>query len=130
MRISGGQQLKARVNNVSYNEKKSLYHSEQAAIGGHVKARHNLGFEAFMNGKMDTAVKHWIIAAKLGHDDSLQRLKNGFQIGTVSKDVFAAALRAHKAAVDAMKSPQREEAERVWANAEALGIDSPFGYSS
>ena len=83
-----------------------------------------------MNGKMDRAIKHWIIAAKLGHDDSLQRLKNGFQMGTVSKDVFAAALRAHKAAVDAMKSPQREEAERVWANAEALGIDSPFGYSS
>jgi len=31
-------------------------------------------------------------------------------VGRVSKDDFAAALRAHQAAVDATKSPQREAA--------------------
>ena len=62
-----------------------------------------------------------MIAVKLGHDDSLQGLKNGFKMGMVSKDVFATALRAHQAAVNAMKSPQREEAEKFWAKVEAMG---------
>ena len=63
---------------------------------------------------MDRATKHWIIAAKLGHDASLNDLKDGFRRGLVSKDVFAAALRAHQAAVDAIKSPQREAAEAAF----------------
>jgi len=37
-------------------------------------------------------------------------LKNFYAKGHVSKDAFAAALRAHQAAVDATKSPQREMA--------------------
>ena len=38
--------------------------------------------------------------------------------GLVNKDDFAAALRAHQAAVDATKSPQREAAERANAAGE------------
>ena len=57
------------------------------------------------------AVKHWMIAAKLGHDDSLYALKEGYKKGDVSKEDFAAALRGHQAAVDATKSPQREKEE-------------------
>ncbi len=34
--------------------------------------------------------------------------KNGYANGVLSKEDFAAALRAHQAVVDAMKSPQRE----------------------
>ena len=60
---------------------------------------------------LDRAVKHFIIAAKLGDDDSLDALKKGYKKGYVSKEDFAAALRAHQAAVDATKSPQREEGE-------------------
>ena len=62
-------------------------------------------------------MKHWIIAANLGHDDSIQRLKLCYTGGVVRKEDFAAALRAHQAAVDAKKSPQREAA----AKAEAAG---------
>jgi hypothetical protein len=58
----------------------------------------------------DAAVKHWIIAANLGCDHSLKGLKECYKVGRVSKDDFAAALRAHQAAVDATKSPQREAA--------------------
>ena len=36
---------------------------------------------------------------------------NQFRIGQISKDDLAVALRAHKAAKDAIKSPQREAAE-------------------
>ena len=95
---------------VEKNEKRALYHTEQAAIGGHPVSRHNLGCFEADNGRMDRAVKHWIIAATLGFDLSLKCLKDLYKAGHVSKDDFEAALRGHHAAVDATKSPQREEA--------------------
>eukprot|EP00984_Skeletonema_dohrnii_P031297 scaffold23601_cov78-Skeletonema_dohrnii-CCMP3373.AAC.2 len=98
---------------VEKDEKKEVYHLEQAAIGGHAKARYNLGCEEEKNGRMDRAMKHWFIAAALGHDGSLDALKDGFKGGLVSKEDFAAALRAHQAAVEATKSPQREAAEEA-----------------
>jgi len=96
---------------VEKDKKKEVYHLEKAAIGGEPFARHNLGVIENENGRPDRAVKHWIIAAKLGYDKSLESLKKSYRRGLVSKEDFAAALRGHQAAVDATKSPQREEAE-------------------
>ena len=56
-------------------------------------------------------MKHFIIAAKLGDDGALEKVKKGFSIGIVSKEDFEAALRGHQAAVDATKSAQRAAAE-------------------
>eukprot|EP00984_Skeletonema_dohrnii_P020924 scaffold10323_cov163-Skeletonema_dohrnii-CCMP3373.AAC.2 len=97
---------------VEKDEKKMTYHIEQAAIGGSPDARHNLGCYESERLKYERAVKHWIIAANLGYDASMKMVKEGFQMGLVSKDEFAAALRAHHAAVDATKSPQRVAAEK------------------
>ena len=41
-------------------DKKMDEHLEQAAIGGHPNARHNLGVVERENGRMEGAVKHWI----------------------------------------------------------------------
>jgi len=98
---------------VEKDEKMELYYSEEAAIGGDPNARHALAFKEGENGRYDRAVKHWIIAAKLGHDDSVQRLKVVYKCGYVSKEDFASALRGHQAAVNATKSPQRELAEKL-----------------
>ena len=95
---------------VEKDEKREQYHSEQAAIGGHPSARYNLGCIEAGNGRVDRAVKHWIIAAKHGSDDSLEYVKDLYKDGDVSKEDFAAALRGHHAAIVATKSPQREEA--------------------
>eukprot|EP00984_Skeletonema_dohrnii_P005372 scaffold1890_cov86-Skeletonema_dohrnii-CCMP3373.AAC.4 len=95
------------------DDKKAVYHMEEAAIGGHPAARYNLGVYEWNNGRVDRAVKHFIIAAKLGDDDSVEGLKQGYKEGSVSKEDFAAALRAHQAAVDETKSPQREEAAEL-----------------
>ena len=57
---------------------------------------------------MERALKHWIIAANLGLDEAVNMLKIGYMKGILSKEDYAAVLREHKAAVDAMKSPQRE----------------------
>jgi len=96
---------------VEKDEKKVWHHLEEAAIGGDTFARHNLGVMEGENGRPGRAVKHFIIAAKLGDDDSLEALKEHYADGFVSKEDFAAALRGHQAAVDATKSPHREEAE-------------------
>ena len=95
---------------VEKDKKKQLHHLKEAAIGGHPTARNDLGCVEEENGRVDRAAKHWIIAAKLGYDNSLVALKTLYKDGRVKKEDFAAALRGHKAAIDAMKSPQREEA--------------------
>ena len=61
---------------------------------------------------IDRAVKHLIISANLGCDEAIQKLKEYYKYGKVSKEDFAAALRGHHAAVDATKSPQRSEAAK------------------
>ena len=91
---------------------KEIHHLEEAAIRGHAYARHNLGVYEGMKGRFERAVNHYIIAANLGYDESIQTLKKYYKNGHVSKDDFAAALRAHHAAVKAMKSPQRDAAEK------------------
>ena len=94
---------------VEKNEKLTLHHAEKAAIGGSAHARHNLGCTEWKNGRFDRAVKHYIIAAKQGYDPSLECVKECHQDGHASREDLAAAIRGHKAAVDATKSPQREE---------------------
>jgi len=100
---------------VEKDMKKAVYHMEEAAIGGHPKARHNLGCTEGNNGRIDRAMKHFIIAANLGHDDALEEVKKGFQRGFVSKEDYAASLRGHQAAVDATKSKQREKTYAIIA---------------
>ena len=98
---------------VQTDEKKEIYHLEEAAIAGHPPARLNLGVYEWNNGRFDRAVKHHTIGANLGLDRSIQELKECYKKEYVSKEDFAAALRAYHAAAKAMKSPQREAAERA-----------------
>jgi hypothetical protein len=97
---------------VEKDQKKKIYHWEEAAIGGHPLARSCLGSDEWENGTIERAVKHWIIAANLGCDNSIKFLKKCYASGAVTKEDFAAALRAHHTAVDAMRSPLREAAKK------------------
>eukprot|EP00986_Skeletonema_menzelii_P008761 scaffold3801_cov150-Skeletonema_menzelii.AAC.11 len=93
---------------------KKIYHAEEAAIGGHPQARYNLGcYEWNDYDNRERAIKHWIIAASQGEDDSIKQLMNEFKGGFISKEDLAAALRAHQAAVDATKSPHRQIAAEI-----------------
>jgi len=96
---------------IEKDTKKYIYHSEEAAIGGHPVARYNLGLHEVRNGRFERAVKHFIIAANLGYHGSLQMLKELHAKGNASKEEYADALRACQAVVDATKSTEREEAE-------------------
>ena len=103
---------------VEKDAEKSTYLAEEAAIGGHPGARHNLGIHEGNNGNFERARKHWIIAANLGYDDSLKCIKDLYAKGHASKEDYANALRAYQAAVDATKSAEREKAEAAKKNGE------------
>jgi tetratricopeptide (TPR) repeat protein len=96
---------------VEKDDEKRMYHWEEAAIGGHPTARHNLGIYDGNNSKFERARKHFIIAANLGYNKSLNALKELYTEGHASKEDYADALRAYQAAVDETKSTMREVAE-------------------
>ena len=96
---------------VEQDAEKEIYHLEEAAIGGHPIARHNLGVEEWNNGRFERARKHLIIAANFGFHDSLKGLMTLYKLGHASKEDYADALRAYQAAVDATKSAERAKGE-------------------
>ena len=107
---------------VEKDEEKETYHLEEAAIGGHPLARYNLANNEWRNNnRIERAVKHYIIAANLGDDRSIKQLKECYAHGLVSKEDFAAALRAHQATVDATESPQREASAKAKAAGHVWG---------
>jgi len=103
---------------VEKDTKKEMYHLEEAAIGGHPTASHNLGIIEWRNGRFERARKHFIIAANLGYHDSLEGLRKLYAWGHASKEDYANALRAYQVAVDATQSSERERAEEAWKNGE------------
>jgi len=102
---------------------RAVHHYAEAAIGGHPRARYNLGCLEGNAGSHDRAAKHFIIAAKQGHDAALEKVRKIFTLFKeeefVSKDEYAAALRGHQAAIDATKSELREVAAEQAAQKEA-----------
>jgi TPR repeat protein len=99
---------------VEEDEEKEVYHYEMSAIGGDPSARFNLGNHEERSGRDDRAVKHWIISAKLGHIRSMEALWEHYKLGNITKQDLEATLRTHQAALDAMKSPQREAAQAAF----------------
>ncbi|EJK56197.1 hypothetical protein THAOC_23965, partial [Thalassiosira oceanica] len=94
---------------------KAIRHFEAAAMGGHVPARHNLGCMEYNAGNTAIALQHWMIAAKLGHEKSLNNVKISFMDGLATKADYAAALRGYQKAIDEMSSLDREEAKALLA---------------
>ena len=95
---------------VEVNKKKSKYYWELAAMNGHVKARHNLACIEERSGNDQRAFKHMIIAARAGHEGSLEGVKQGFMRGDVTKHVYEDTLYAYQRSLDEMKSDERDRA--------------------
>ena len=91
-------------------EKKAEYYWELAAMEGHVHARHNLGIYEGIAENMDRALKHHMIAAGFGDNDSLEKIKQMFMNGDATKDDYAKALLSYQANLVEIKSAQRDEA--------------------
>ena len=95
---------------VQEDKKKGKYHLEIAAMGGNVMARDNLGVLEWNSGNDDRAMKHYMISASAGYDNSLKAVQDGYRKGFVTKDDFETTLRAHQKSKDEMKSEWRDKA--------------------
>ncbi len=96
---------------VEKDEEKEVYHFEKAAIGGHPQARYNVAVIEQRNGNVERFVKHLIIAANLGHEESMKALWVAFKHGDITKEDLDATLRTHQATIDETKSAQRDAAD-------------------
>ena len=95
---------------VERDEKKAKHYWELAAMGGGVYARQKLGIVEWHAGNICRSMKHYMIAAGVGFDPSLQKVREGNSNGYVTKDDFEKTLRAHEEAKEVMKSDQRDAA--------------------
>ena len=86
----------------------AIRHWNLAAIGGHEVARYNLGVCEYDEGNVERSYKHFMIAARSGHDDALKEVGEGYKDGHVTKDKYMNTLRAYQVSCDDMKSKQRD----------------------
>ena len=100
------------------DKKKARYYYEQAAIIGNATARHNLGLEGERNGKMDRALKHYVIAVEGGDTKSLDAIKILYSKGHASKDDYTKALQLYQVYLGEIKSEQRDQAAAAAAREE------------
>ena len=77
---------------VERKPKMEIFYWEEAAIGGHPKARYNIGVTEKRNGRFDRAQRHWIISASQGHTNSVKALVENHKRGLVKKEVADDAL--------------------------------------
>ena len=104
---------------VNRDEKKAKHFYELAAMKGDVNARHWLGlFEE----EDHRAYKHFMLAAKVGYEISLGKVKEGFMKGFVTKDEYEQTLRAYHKCVSEMKSEARDKGAAVLAASGYHGV--------
>ena len=77
---------------VEMDKKKAKHYWELAAMNGDAHARFNLGCMEGQAGNNHRAYKHFILSARAGHKDSLDKVKEGFMKGVVKKDEYANTL--------------------------------------
>jgi len=95
---------------VKVDKKKAAHYYELAAIGGCVAARYNLGIGERKRGNLDRALKHYIIGAKSGQNESLKKIQKMYSDGDATKEDYTKALRLYQEYLGEIKSPQRDEA--------------------
>ena len=97
-------------NGMDVDKKKAKYYYELAAMGGDLDARYNLGCMEGQAGNEQRAYKHVVVAAKSGHKEALDKVKEGFKVGLIAKDEYEQALRAYHERHVEMKSKARDKA--------------------
>ena len=95
---------------VKVDKKKANHYYELAAIKGDADARHNLGINEKEAGNTERALKHYMIAASAGDNDSLDCIKDMYSDGDATKEDYTKALKSYQIYLDEVKSKQRDEA--------------------
>ena len=97
---------------VEIDKKKAHHFYTLAAIMGNMRSRYNLGRLDLNEGNHQRATKHFLIAARAGHDKSLGLVKDGFMGGHITKDEYEDSLRAFHKQTCETKSDKRDAAAR------------------
>ena len=100
-------------NGVRQDNAKAVELFEKAAMQGHVMSRNNLGISEAKKGNYDRAVRHLLISAKMGHENSIKAIKDMFVAGVATKEQYTEALNGYQDALEEMKSHDRDEAKRL-----------------
>ena len=100
---------------VQQDEAKADEFCQNAAMRGDVESRYNLGVIERKENNHDRAVKHFLISAKMGDNDSFETIKEYFMTGDATKEQYAEALKGYQDAVEEMESHGRDEAKRLGA---------------
>ena len=74
-------------------------------MNGSANAKYNLGYAEEQAGNNQRAMKHFLISARVGDKDSLDKVTSGF----VTKDEYEGAVRAHYNRQLEMKSEARDK---------------------
>jgi len=95
---------------VKVDKKKAEHYWELAAMGGHERARYNLGINEENAGNMDRALKHHLIAIRGGHSTSLKLIQRMYSVGHATKGDYTTALQTYQEYLGEIKSDQRDKA--------------------
>ena len=90
----------------------AIYYYKLAAIGGCEYARNSLALIEYENGNIGRAMKHFLISARCGHDDSLHNVGEGYKAGYVTRDDYTSTLRTYQHSCDEIKSEGRMKATK------------------
>mmetsp|Transcript_24242 Transcript_24242/g.54990 ORF Transcript_24242/g.54990 Transcript_24242/m.54990 type:complete len:210 (-) Transcript_24242:150-779(-) len=97
----------------SNDKAKGIHCWESAAMLGCADSRHFLGIAELEKMNPYRAMRHLLIAAKMGYEESLDAIKDLFSDGLATKAQYAEALKGYQDAVEETKSPEREEAANI-----------------
>ena len=95
---------------VKIDKTKAIHYYEISAMMGNERARHNLGATEHNAGNMHKAVKHYTIAVRGGHSDSLKKIQQLYLNGHATKDDYTTALKSYQVYLGEIKSIQRDKA--------------------
>lgn len=90
--------------------KRAIHYYELSAMGGDAQARFNLGIKEAQAGNTDRATRHFMIAIRAGHTNSLNAVQKLYSNGDATKEDYTKALQAYQVYLSEIKSPQRDEA--------------------
>jgi TPR repeat protein len=92
------------------DEIKGTQYFEKAAMAGCAASRYNLGLMDANAGRVDRAIKHWLIAANCGNIRAVDGIKIAMTDGYATRDDYAQALRGYQQWVNEVKNDQRDRA--------------------
>ena len=95
---------------VESDEKKADHYYGLSAMGGDAAARHNLGCSEYEKSNWGRAIKHYMISAGGGYNDSVKSIQLLYKAGHATKDDYTKALRAYQKYLDEIRSEQRDKA--------------------